>query len=64
MVASASMVVVKVERIAHRDGVNRMRKAYHRLWQYSVAYAACQRALDAPKQPSARASKAVQGGQL
>ena len=63
MVASASMVV-KVERITHRDGVNRMRKAYHRLWQYSVTYAACQRALAAPKQPSARASKAVQGGQL
>ena len=62
MVASASMVV-KVERITHRDGVNRMRKAYHRLWQYSVAYAACQRVLDVPNQPSARASKAVQGGQ-
>ena len=62
MVASASMVV-KVERITHRDGVNRMRKAYHRLWQYSVAYAACHRVLDRPKQPSARVSKAVQGGQ-
>ena len=62
MVASAS-VVVRVERITHRDSVNRMRKAYHRLWQYGGAHAASPKALDTLKQPSARASKAVQGGQ-
>jgi hypothetical protein len=62
MVASASMVV-KVERLTHRDGVKRMRQAYHRLWQYREAYATCQSALAVPKQPKARVCKAVQGGQ-
>lgn len=62
MVAPAP-IVVRVERITHRDGVNRMRKAYYRLWQSSGAHAASPKALDALKQPSARASKAVQGGQ-
>lgn len=28
--------LVKVERVTHREGVNRLRKAYHRLWQFSV----------------------------
>lgn len=62
MVASASMVV-KVERQTHRDGVKRMRQAYHRLWQYRVAYATAQSVLGVPKQPKVRVSKAVQEGQ-
>ena len=28
--------LVKVERVTHREGVNRLRKAYHRIWQFSV----------------------------
>lgn len=28
--------LVKIERVAHREGVNRLRKAYYRLWRFSV----------------------------
>ncbi len=34
--------VVKLERVVHREGVQRLRKAYHRLWQFSVERVQCE----------------------
>lgn len=35
--AAQAPQVVKVERVTRRDGVKRLRQAYHRLWQFQVA---------------------------
>jgi hypothetical protein len=60
--AAQAPQVVKVECVTQRDGVKRLRKAYHRLWQFSVAQgktaalASEQTMLSQPAQPE------VQGG--
>ena len=55
--------LVKIERITHREGVNRLRKAYYRLWRFSVERA--EREARKPRQEPGCVQKhsAVQEGQ-
>jgi hypothetical protein len=61
MVAQASKVV-KVEYVTQRDGVKRLRKAYHRLWQFSIAQGKAAALASEQTVFSQPASPAVQGG--
>lgn len=54
--------VVKLERVAHREGVERLRKAYHRLWQFSVQRVQCESQTDIQAAGCVGAQPAVQEG--
>lgn len=55
--------LVKVERMPHRDGVNRLRKAYHRLWQFSVQRAQGEAAKRVQVSGCVQAHRTVREGQ-
>jgi hypothetical protein len=61
MAAQASKVV-KVECVTRHDGVKRLRKAYHRLWQFSVAQGKVAALASAQTELSQPAPPAIQGG--
>jgi hypothetical protein len=55
--------LVKIERITHREGVNRLRKAYYRLWRFSVECAECEARKPSQEPGCVQKHRAVQEGQ-
>jgi hypothetical protein len=55
--------LVKVERMTHREGVNRLRKTYHCLWQFSVKRAECETQKPNQEPGCVQKYKTVQEGQ-
>ena len=52
--------LVKVERVTHRDGVNRLRKAYRLLWRFSLQRGMSGAAMDRQSSLRSKAADLVQ----